>query len=118
MALGAEYRTWKKRYFVLKDTTIIYYANKGDTLEKGRIDLTKGYGIRDKIQTMGMGGVNWPPNVDRCVSFGIAVEGRTYYLYGEDIDEVKLVRLIVTLQLMSKKPHKLIVEAVRKHVIY
>ena len=60
-------------------------------MEKGRIDLTKGFGVRDKIETMGLGGVKWPLHVETNVAFGIAIEQRTYYLYGENAHEVKLV---------------------------
>ena len=89
MCVGGQYRNWKKRYFVLKGTVLAYYEREGDKQAKGLIDLTKGYGVREKVETMGLGGVDWPEHVHKCVAFGVAIEGRTYYLYGESLSEVK-----------------------------
>lgn len=87
--IGVEYRTWRKRYFILNGTKLTYHLSEDDIVEKGSIDLTKGFGVRNKIETMGLGGVEWPSHVDNDLAFGIAVDGRTYYLYGESKEEVE-----------------------------
>ena len=83
---GGQYRNWKKRYFVLKNTTLSYYNKEGDEKTKGDIDLTKGRGVRSKKQTQGL---EWPDDAKHSLAFGLAVEGRTYYFYGSDAEEIK-----------------------------
>ena len=88
---GGQYRNWKKRHFILKDTALSYYAKEGDETPKGLIDLTKGRGVRTKNQTDGL---EWPDEAKHSLAFGLAVEGRTYYFYGADKEEVKLVSIL------------------------
>lgn len=85
---GGQYRSWKKRHFVLKNTSLSYYVKEGDEQPKGVIDLSKGRGVRAKNQTSGL---EWPDEAKKNLAFGLAVEGRTYYFYGSSADEVKLV---------------------------
>ena len=84
--IGGQYRNWKKRYFVLKGTTLTYSVKEDDAEPKGVIDLTKGRGVRAKNQTQGL---EWPDEAKNSVAFGLAIEGRTYYLFGTDVQEVK-----------------------------
>jgi hypothetical protein len=90
---GGTYRNWRKRHFVLKGTTLSYYKNEGDPQPKGSIDLTTGRGVRAKKETQDL---EWPKEAKANVSFGIAVEGRTYYVYGTDPNEIQLVIFIMT----------------------
>ena len=71
---------------MLKNTTLIYYAKEGDEKTKGSIDLTKGRGVRAKNQTQGL---EWPDDAKSSLAFALAIQGRTYYFYGEKAEEVK-----------------------------
>ena len=84
--LGGLYRNWKKRFFILKGTSLLYYKNEGDASPKKTIDLTTGRGVRSKAHTKE---VQWPDNAKNSITFALAVEGRTYYFYGTDASEVK-----------------------------
>lgn len=75
---------WKKRYFVLDESTLRYYKNEDSKKEKGCIELSEGRGVREKDQCK----VKWPSEAkDLC--FGVAIESRTYYLYATDIMSIK-----------------------------
>jgi hypothetical protein len=37
--LGGMHKTWKKRYFILRDTTVIFYEKQGDKNVKGQFQL-------------------------------------------------------------------------------
>ena len=78
---GGSYRSWKKRYFVLKDSSLQYYRNEADASPKGSIDLTGGRGVREKIHCQLE---RWPNEAKSGFSFGVATETRTYYIYGDD----------------------------------
>lgn len=84
---GGAYRSWKKRYFVLQDTTLCYYVKEGDEAPKGTIDLTTGRGVRTKKQCQSV--ELWPKDATDDATFGLAVENRTYFIYGKDKTEVK-----------------------------
>ncbi len=85
--LGGAYRNWKKRYFVLHDSALNYYIKEGDETPKGSIDLTTGRGVRNKLQCKSV--EQWPKDADYDTTFGLAVENRTYFIYGKDKDDVK-----------------------------
>ena len=80
---GHQYRSWKKLYFQLNANTLKYCISdhEGDLESRREIDLTEGKRIRQKKCT----GVFTKPDV----FFGIIVEGRTYYMYGTDEEELK-----------------------------
>ncbi len=82
LCLGGSYRSWKKRYFVLKGNNLLYYANDkvidGVSIPRGTIDLATGLGVRGKPQCK----LEWPSEAK--AGFGVATEGRTYYLYSAD----------------------------------
>ena len=82
---GGSYRSWKKRYFVLSDSEMKYFAKEGETNPKKVIDLKKGRGIRNRDQC----DLEWPKDAKPGLSFGLATEGRTFYLYGNDKATVK-----------------------------
>ena len=82
---GGKYRKWKKRYFVFKGSSLQYFANKGDTVAKGNIDLGEGLGIRKRNQCS----LEWPKDAKNGLCFGLATENRTYYLYGTDKTEIE-----------------------------
>ena len=84
--LGGLYRNWKKRFFILKGTSLSYYKNEGDTTPKKTIDLTTGRGVRSKAHTKE---VQWPNDAKNSVTFALAVEGRNFYFYGVHASEVK-----------------------------
>ena len=83
---GGAYKSWKARYFVLKGNSLEYYKSEGDGSPKGTIDLTEARGVRTREQCSLM---NWPDKARPGRSFGVAVENRTFYMYGEDITAVQ-----------------------------
>ncbi len=85
--IGGGYRNWKKRYFVLRDSTLCYYVKEGEESPKGTIQLSTGRGVRTKMQCKSV--EQWPKEAKNGVTFGLAVESRTYYLYGSDAATVK-----------------------------
>lgn len=85
---GGQYRSWKKRYFVLHGTTLSYYKQEGDPESRGDIDLTTGRGVRRKDRCLLE---EWPKQAKSSLSFSVATESRTYYLYGADKEEVGYV---------------------------
>lgn len=86
-AVGGSYRNWKKRYFVLYETFLSYYARKGDSAPKGNIDLTLGRGVRTRDQC----DTEWPKAAKPGLAFGLAIEDRTFYLHGDKEATVKYV---------------------------
>jgi len=82
---GGNIRNWKKRWFILHETTLNYYVKEGDAKEKKTIDFTKGRGVRAKKECNIDD--DWPGNAKYC--FGVATEGRTWYFYGEDSSDVE-----------------------------
>lgn len=71
------------RYFILRRTTLSYYAAEGDKKAKGVIDLTQGRGIRTKEQCQ-LEEEEWPNAATEELAFGLAVKDRTFYIYGCD----------------------------------
>ena len=82
---GGSYRNWKKRYFILSDASLKYYTKEGDNTPKKVIDLKQGRGIRNRKQCE----LEWPKDAKPGLSFGLATDTRTYYLYGDDKAAVK-----------------------------
>lgn len=85
LSTGGAYRNWKKFYFVLTDSSLSYYKKEGDTTPKRRIDLTTGRGMRTREQC----DIEWPKSAKANLSFGVATEERTFYIYGDDETSVK-----------------------------
>lgn len=80
---GGSYRNWKRRYFILRPSSLSYYAEEGDKTPKGAIDLTQSRGIRSKEQCL-LEEREWPIAATKCLAFGLAVKERTFYMYGCD----------------------------------
>lgn len=78
---------------MLKDSSLEYYRNEADTSPKGSIDLTVGRGVREKIHCQLE---RWPNEAKPELSFGVATESRTYYIYGNDKAAVRWEMLIVS----------------------
>ena len=87
-ATGGSYRNWKMRYFVLRKSTLTYYAVEGDKKPKAVIDLTKGRGVRSKCHCFLLD-EDWPTEATEDMAFGLAVTDRTYHMYGCDIAAVE-----------------------------
>ena len=75
---------------MLYETFLSYYAKEGDPTPKGNIDLTLGRGIRLREQC----NLDWPKNAKPGQAFGLAVDDRTYYLYGDNREVVKYVETV------------------------
>ena len=82
-ATGGNLRNWKRRYFVLDSSTLKYYKKETNKKQKGTLDLTKARGVRTQKQCK----VDWPKDAKEGLCFGIAIEGRTFYLYTDDSNE-------------------------------
>ena len=54
-----------------------YYKKEQGQKPKKTIDLTGGRGVRTREQCK----VEWPKNAEEHLSFGVATESRTYYIY-------------------------------------
>ena len=70
----------------MKGTTLFYYKTEDESTPKGHIDLTTGRGVRSKKHCSGL---EWPKDAKAAVSFGVATETRTYYLYGTSKEDVR-----------------------------
>ena len=88
-SVGKHYKTWNRRYFVLQGTTLSYYKKEADKTPQGVIDLAKGRGVRPKMLVKGLTNEEWPAKATEDLAFGLAVEGRTYYIYGSDTEDVR-----------------------------
>ena len=82
---GGSYKNWKKRYFVLRDSTLQYYKKESEPSPKGIVDLSSGRGVRSRKQC----DLEWPDSAKSEQSFGLAIDNRTYYFYGDDQAAIK-----------------------------
>ena len=83
--IGGSYRNWKKYYFVLSENSLSYYKKEGDPTPKRSIDLATGRGVRTRDQC----DLEWPKAAKPGLSFGLATEARTFYIYGDNQATVK-----------------------------
>lgn len=83
--VGGNIRNWKKRWCVLHESSMTYYVKEEDIKAKKSIDFSKGRGVRPKKQCNIDD--DWPSDAKHC--FGIAIEGRTWYFYGEDSTDIE-----------------------------
>ena len=74
---------------MLQGTTLSYYKKEGDKTPQGVIDLAKGRGVRPKMLVKGLTKEEWPAKATEDLAFGLAVEGRTYYIYGSNAEDVR-----------------------------
>ena len=70
-------------YFVLDSSTLKYYKKETDKKPKGKLDLTMGRGVRAQDRCK----VDWPESTEEGLRFGIAIEGRTFYVYTDESNE-------------------------------
>lgn len=73
---------------MLRRSTLSYYATEGNKSTKGVIDLKLGRGIRSKEQCE-LEEQEWPAIATGNLAFGLAVEDRTFYIFGCDRAAVK-----------------------------
>ena len=59
--------------------------NEGDASAKGIISLAEARGVRVRQHCT----VEWHKDAKSGLSFGLSTEGRTYYLYGTDREEIR-----------------------------
>ena len=69
---GGLMKTWKKRYFVLKNNALIYYKQKGDANHVGIIYLSAFCSVVDAQKKVG-----------KANSFELRTKERDYYFYTE-----------------------------------
>jgi len=72
---GAVWRTWRRRWFVLQAPYLRYYKHEGDKEPVGTIDLQNSGHIR---------GVQYKKTK---YAFQIQTPSRTYYMYGDSVDD-------------------------------
>lgn len=75
---GGSVKTWKTRYFVLKDNKLYYYRTPKDQVFTGKIDLEPTSVVKEEP------GVKKSPNI-----FSIATSKRIFFMYPEKTEEVK-----------------------------
>ena len=85
LSIGGSYRNWKKYHFVLSESTLNYYKKEGDPIPKRSIDLSTGRGVRTSEQC----DLEWPKSAKPALSFGVATDARTFYIYGDNEATVK-----------------------------
>ena len=62
-----------------------YYKKEEDEKPRGTIDLTGGRGVRTREQCK----VEWPDQAKENLAFGVAVESRTFYIYGTEAQAIE-----------------------------
>ena len=70
---------------MLSENTLNYYKKEGDPAPKRSIDLSTGRGVRMSEQC----DLEWPKSAKPSLSFGVATDTRTFYIYGDDEATVK-----------------------------
>jgi len=75
---GGSVKTWKTRYFVLKDNKLYYYRTPKDQVFTGKIDLEPTSVVKEEP------GLKKSPNI-----FSIATSKRIFFMYPEKTEEVK-----------------------------
>lgn len=73
---GGAIKTWKKRYFVLKDRTLYYYKTPKDQMFTGKLELEGSSQIREEPQK-------------KKTMFSISTAKRIYYMYADKPEEMK-----------------------------
>lgn len=72
---------------MLTENTLSYYKKEGDPTPKRSIDLSTGRGVRMSEQCA----LEWPKSAKPALSFGVATDTRTFYIYGDNAATVKYV---------------------------
>jgi hypothetical protein len=92
---------WKRRYFVLENSTLRYFKTEESTKPKGCVELTEGRGVRERDQCK----IEWPSEAKKELCFGLAIESRTYYIYATDMQSVQewVTEIQQTIEKVGKK---------------
>ena len=96
---GGSYRSWKKRYFTLRGVSLEYYSKETDKTPKKTIDLKTGRGVRTRDQC----DLEWPDKAKPGRSFGLAVENRTFYFYGDDPAVIRYIHVHACMHVYAMK---------------
>jgi len=74
---GGSFKSWKRRYFVLKAGVIYYYKTEKDTVITGRIDLTSASSVKED-STKG-----------KKYLFAVTTSKRTFYVQAEKQEDLQ-----------------------------
>jgi hypothetical protein len=83
---GLQMKTWKKRYFVLKDNKLAYYVKPGETTPKGSISLCSAEFRIASDETRAK--IVVPAVFNNMPLFELITPNRTYYILAETMDEL------------------------------
>ena len=70
---------------MLTESSLSYYKKEDDPTPKRSIDLATGRGVRTSEQC----DLEWPKSAKPTLSFGVATDARTFYIYGDNEATVK-----------------------------
>jgi hypothetical protein len=73
---GGAIKTWKKRYFILKEKTLYYYKSPKDVVFTGKLELEANSIVREEAQK-------------RKTMFSITTAKRVYYMYADKPEQMK-----------------------------
>jgi len=76
---GDHYRTWKKRWFVLKGRQLYYFETQKDSEPKGVIDLETNSVVRDESAN----------DKKNRMMFSVSTARRIFYIYSKTEDDMK-----------------------------
>jgi hypothetical protein len=94
--VGGRNKTWKKRWFILQDNLMYYFATRKDMVSKGCI-------LFSKINAVEKAG----PEVKKKNCFQVVTSERTYLIYSEDERDMKeWMRAIESLSELHKSRDK------------
>jgi hypothetical protein len=100
---GDTVKSWKKRWFVLKDNRLAYYAKKEDPQPKGSIPLG---GTEVKISTDDT--VQRVKGGSSPAMFEIATPGRVFYIESDTVDDMEKWTSVLNLSIQRYKERKLV----------
>ena len=81
---GGKYKSWNKRFFILKDDYCLYYYKDTSKGHLGAISLRD---TKFKVRKGEASDVSWPKAADLVRCFVIVTNQRTYCMYSERQDE-------------------------------
>jgi len=73
---GGGIKTWKRRYFILKDKTLFYYKTPKDQVYTGKLELEANSVVKEEP-------------LKRKTMFSITTSKRVYYMYAEKVEQMK-----------------------------
>ncbi|XP_064397272.1 uncharacterized protein LOC135344107 [Halichondria panicea] len=81
---GGKYKSWNKRFFILKDDYCLYYYKDTSKGHLGAISLRD---TKFKVRKGEASDVSWPKAADLVCCFAIVTNQRTYCMYSDRQDE-------------------------------